>query len=143
VIVVLDTNVWISALEFGGTPNRALFRALTQDQLAISGSISAEIERVLTQKFDRDPVELQVLLDESLAQGLQIKVTGENKRSLPGDGRDRRDDHQRVKATRGDRPSHAFLSVFSEVIPQRLCLTRGQGEHLPDLIGRASEITYA
>jgi len=36
-----------------------------------------------------------------------------------------------------------FLSVFSEVVPQRLCLTRGQGERLPDLIGRASEITYA
>jgi predicted nucleic acid-binding protein len=79
VIVVLGTNVWISALEFGGTPNRALFRALTQDQLAISGSISAEIERVLTQRFDRDPVELQALLDELPAQGLQIKLTGEIK----------------------------------------------------------------
>lgn len=75
-IVVLDTNVWISALEFGGTPDRALFRALTQDQLAISDFIRAEIERVFTQKFDRDPVELQIVLDELLAQALRIKVTG-------------------------------------------------------------------
>lgn len=28
-IVVLDTNVWISALEFGGTPDLAVARALT------------------------------------------------------------------------------------------------------------------
>ena len=87
-IVVLDTNVWISALEFGGTPDRALFRALTQDQLAISDLIRAEIERVLTRKFDRDPVELRVVLDELLAQALRIKVTGEVK----GVCRDPKDD---------------------------------------------------
>ena len=87
-IVVLDTNVWISALEFGGTPDRALFRASTQDQLAISDFIRAEIERVLTQKFDRDPVELQVVLDELLAHALRIKVTGEVK----GVCRDPKDD---------------------------------------------------
>lgn len=31
---------------------------------------------MLTQKFDRDPVELQIVLDELLAQALRIKVTG-------------------------------------------------------------------
>lgn len=87
-IVVLDTNVWISALEFGGTPDRALYRALTQDQLAISDFIRAEIDRVLTQKFHRDPVELQIVLDELLAQALRIKVTGEVK----GVCRDPKDD---------------------------------------------------
>jgi putative PIN family toxin of toxin-antitoxin system len=75
VIVVLDTNVWISA-RIWSTPDRTLFRALAQDQLAISDFIRTEIEQVLTQKFDRDPVELQVVLEELLAQALRIKVTG-------------------------------------------------------------------
>jgi putative PIN family toxin of toxin-antitoxin system len=88
VIVVLDTNIWISALEFGGTPDRAVFRALTQDQLAISDFIRAEIVRVLTRKFDRDPVELQLLLDEMLLQALWVTVTGEVK----GVCRDPKDD---------------------------------------------------
>jgi putative PIN family toxin of toxin-antitoxin system len=77
VIVVLDTNVWVSALEFGGTPDRALFRALTQDQLAISDFIRGEIVRVLTGKFDRDPLELGAQLDELLAYALTVEVTGE------------------------------------------------------------------
>lgn len=87
-IVVLDTNVWISALEFGGTPDAALFRALTRDQLAISDFIRAEIERVLTQKFDRDPVELRIILDELLTQALLIDATGDVK----GVCRDPKDD---------------------------------------------------
>lgn len=93
-IVVLDTNVWISALEFGGTPDLAVFRALTQDQLAISDFIRDEIVRVLTGKFGRDPAELEVQLDELLAQALWIEVTGEirgvcrdpNARCNSGDG---------------------------------------------------------
>lgn len=87
-IVVLNTNVWISALEFGGVPDAAVFRALTQDQLAISDFIRTEIERVLTQKFDREPAELRTILDELLAQAIQINVTGE----IRGVCRDPKDD---------------------------------------------------
>jgi len=58
VIVVLDTNVWVSALEFGGVPDRAVFRALTVDQPAISDFIYTEIVRVLTGKFGRDLLSL-------------------------------------------------------------------------------------
>jgi uncharacterized protein len=76
-IVVLDSNVWISALEFGGTPDLAVFRALTQDQVAISEFIRAEIIRILTAKFARDPLELQLLLDELLAEALWGEVTGQ------------------------------------------------------------------
>jgi putative PIN family toxin of toxin-antitoxin system len=88
VIVVLDTNVWVSALEFGGTPDHAVVHALTKDQLAISEFIRAEVERVLTKKFDRDPLELQILLDELLVQALWVEVTGEVK----GVCRDSKDD---------------------------------------------------
>jgi len=73
-------------------------RALTQDQLAISDFIRAEIERVLTQKFDPDPVELQVVLDELLAQALRIKVTGE----VEGVCRDPKDDAILETASRAE-----------------------------------------
>jgi putative PIN family toxin of toxin-antitoxin system len=77
VIVVLDTSVWISALEFGGIPDLALVRALTEDQVAISDFIRTEIMRVLTGKFARDPAELEGQLDELLVQALFVEVTGE------------------------------------------------------------------
>ena len=50
-IVVLDTSVWVSGLEFGGTPDRAIDQALTSDQLAISDFIHDEIVRIGVQKF--------------------------------------------------------------------------------------------
>jgi predicted nucleic acid-binding protein len=43
---------------------------------------------VLTRKFGRDPVELQIVLDELLAQALRVRVTGEVK----GICRDPKDD---------------------------------------------------
>ena len=49
-IVVLDANVWVSGLEFGGIPDRTIYLALTCDQLAISDFIRNEILRVLTRK---------------------------------------------------------------------------------------------
>ena len=87
-IVVLDTNVWVSALEFGGVPGLAVFQALTRDRLAISDFIKSEILRVLTRKFGRDPLELQALLDELLVQALFVEVTGKVK----GVCRDPKDD---------------------------------------------------
>lgn len=78
-IVVLDTNVWISALEFGGVPDRAVFRALTQNQLAISSFITDETARVLTTKFARNPAELKAQLDELLAWTSSVEITGEVK----------------------------------------------------------------
>jgi putative PIN family toxin of toxin-antitoxin system len=87
VIVVPDTSVWISALEFGGIPDLAVVRALTEDQMAISDFIRAEIVRVLTGKFARDPVELDRQLDELLLHAIFVEVTGEVK----GICRDRND----------------------------------------------------
>jgi uncharacterized protein len=88
VIVVLDTNVWISGLEFGGTPDRAIYQALTRDQIAISDFIRDEIARVLIQKFGRNPAHLNSLLDELLIQALVVPVSGE----VAGVCRDPKDD---------------------------------------------------
>ena len=53
-IVVVDTNVWVSALAFGRfptNPRRAIERALRRDTLASCAEIEAEIRRVLIEKF--------------------------------------------------------------------------------------------
>ena len=50
-IVVIDTNVWISALQFvkrRGTPALALEKAMSEDVIASCDEIDAEIVRVLT-----------------------------------------------------------------------------------------------
>ncbi len=50
-IVVIDTNVWISALQFAkhrGAPTRALEKAISEDVIATCDEIDAEIVRVLT-----------------------------------------------------------------------------------------------
>lgn len=73
-IVVLDSNVWVSALEFGGTPGLALTQALTIDQLAISDFIEHEVIRVLTRKFQRDPDALCALLDELLRWAHRVQL---------------------------------------------------------------------
>lgn len=50
--VTADTNIYISALNFGGNPERILTLARAGlVELAISNAILSEIERVLTLKF--------------------------------------------------------------------------------------------
>jgi putative PIN family toxin of toxin-antitoxin system len=52
--VVADTNVLVSALQFGGKPKQLLDLAVDgQVELAVSTEIVAETLRVLGQKFDR------------------------------------------------------------------------------------------
>jgi putative PIN family toxin of toxin-antitoxin system len=87
-IVVLDSNVWISGLEFGGRPGAAIERALVWDQLAISDFIRDEIVRILTEKFGRNRHELQQTLDELLAQAIEVEITG----AIRGVSRDPKDD---------------------------------------------------
>jgi predicted nucleic acid-binding protein len=54
VTVVIDTCVWISALQFAkrrSPPRLALERAIREDGIATRDEIEAEIIRVLTEKF--------------------------------------------------------------------------------------------
>ncbi len=87
-IVVVDTNVWVSALEFGGTPALALTRALTVDRLAISGFIEAEVVRVLVGKFGREKAALQKTLNELLQSAFRVRIAG----AIRGACRDPNDD---------------------------------------------------
>jgi hypothetical protein len=51
----LDSNVWISALEFGGTSRLALTQALTVDRLAIPDFIEHEVSACLPENFTVNP----------------------------------------------------------------------------------------
>jgi uncharacterized protein len=54
--VVADTNILVSALQFGGKPKQLLDLAVDgQIELAVSDAIIAEALRVLRDKFERTP----------------------------------------------------------------------------------------
>lgn len=78
-IVVLDTNVWISALQFAkayGTPTRALAKAMSQDVIATADEIEQEILRVLTEKFSWDPERADLALEMVLARSIHVSLRG-------------------------------------------------------------------
>jgi putative PIN family toxin of toxin-antitoxin system len=52
-VITLDTNIYVSALQYGGMPMELLQRALNGDvEIAISQAILDETLRVPGQKFD-------------------------------------------------------------------------------------------
>ena len=78
-IVVLDTNVWISALQFAkrrGTPTLALEKAMSEDVIATCDEIDAEIVRVLTEKFSWAQHRATSALQAILARGIRVKIRG-------------------------------------------------------------------
>ena len=78
-IVVIDTNVWISALQFAkrrGTPTLALEQAMSEDVIATCDEIDAEIVRVLTEKFSWEQHRATSALQAILARGIRVKIRG-------------------------------------------------------------------
>ena len=78
-IVVIDTNVWISALQFAqrrSTPTLALEKAMSEDVIATCDEIDAEIVRVLTQKFSWEQQQSASALKIILARSLRVQIRG-------------------------------------------------------------------
>lgn len=78
-IVVIDTNVWISALQFAkhrGTPTLALEKAMSEDVIATCDEIDAEIVRVLTGKFCWEQHRATAALQAILERGIRVKIRG-------------------------------------------------------------------
>lgn len=78
-IVVFDTNVWISALQFGhdrSVPARAIQKALENDQLAIAPAIFMEICRILTEKFHWQTMDAERIVGSYLRKALHIETCG-------------------------------------------------------------------
>jgi putative PIN family toxin of toxin-antitoxin system len=79
VIVVIDTNVWISALQLAknrSTPTLALEKAMSEDVIATCDEIEAEIVRVLTEKFSWEQHRATSALEAILAHGIRVKIRG-------------------------------------------------------------------
>ena len=78
-IVVVDTNVWISGLQFAkrlGTPTLAIEKAMSEDVIATCDEIDAEIVRVLTEKFSWAQHRATSALQAILARGIRIEIRG-------------------------------------------------------------------
>jgi putative PIN family toxin of toxin-antitoxin system len=79
VIVVIDTNVWISALQFAkgrGTPTLVLEKAMSEDVIATCDEMDAEIVRVLTEKFSWERYRAIEALEAIQARGIRVKIPG-------------------------------------------------------------------
>ena len=88
--VTFDTNVFISALNFGGNPKRLLDMAVAREvEVAISDPIIGEIERVLRVKFkwQADEIADTLKLISSFTQRVEPKQTLDVVKSDPDDNR--------------------------------------------------------
>lgn len=72
---MLDTNVWVSALQFGRPNSVPLQKAVREDVLAFSPEMRVEIHRVLTEKFGWRQDRAATLLDQLLARAINVPLT--------------------------------------------------------------------
>jgi len=98
VIVVLDSGIWISAFQFGGTPQAALDSVYNDHTIAICDQIVAEIRATLVRKFSWKDEEVLAILSEYTCDGKHVAVTG----TLDGVCRDPKDDMVFECAEKGD-----------------------------------------
>ena len=79
-IVVFDSGIWVSAMEFGGTPLEAVIRAIAHDRFAVCDQIQEEVVRVLTRKFgweaQRACADLAFYWLDAVRVELEGRVTG-------------------------------------------------------------------
>jgi putative PIN family toxin of toxin-antitoxin system len=78
-IVVIDTNVWVSALHFAlkrGIPRLVIERAVREDTIAICRPVEDELLRILTEKFGWKAENVATAIEAVLPFPLRIKVTG-------------------------------------------------------------------
>lgn len=71
--VVVDTNVWVSALVFGGNPRKVFEQIISRGYLiVVSEELLSEIRRVISGKFPDFAADLEALV---VALGLRIEKT--------------------------------------------------------------------
>jgi putative PIN family toxin of toxin-antitoxin system len=87
-ICVVDSCVWISAFQFGGTPLEALNCAYEEHRLAICTPILNEIHRALNERFDWSDARLEAVQAEYLDRMMRVTTRGR----VSGICRDPKDD---------------------------------------------------
>jgi putative PIN family toxin of toxin-antitoxin system len=88
VIVVLDSGIWISAFQFGGTPQAALDSVFSDHTVAICDQIVAEVRATLVRKFSWKDEDVLAVLTEYTSDGMHVEVRG----AVQGVCRDPKDD---------------------------------------------------
>ncbi len=73
-IVVLDSGIYVSAMEFGGVPGDALVQAITSDTLLICAEIEVEVIRVLSGKFGHNATEIEARMADYSRAALRVKI---------------------------------------------------------------------
>jgi putative PIN family toxin of toxin-antitoxin system len=78
-IVVLDTNVIISALNFGSprsSPVLAFQQIVAHEAIATCDEIDAELYRILTEKFDWPDARVNREIRHILARAIRVQIHG-------------------------------------------------------------------
>jgi predicted nucleic acid-binding protein len=76
-IVVLDTNVCVSALQFTSTqstPTLALAKAVNQDTIATCDAIEHELVRILMHRFNWTPQHTEETLRRMLENSIRVTI---------------------------------------------------------------------
>jgi putative PIN family toxin of toxin-antitoxin system len=78
-IVVIDTSVWISAIQFSGRhgkPGQAIERATCKATIAICPQIEEETRSVLTEKFGWSAEDASAVMAAWLPSPLRVTISG-------------------------------------------------------------------
>jgi uncharacterized protein len=76
-IVVIDTSVWVSALQFGSrhtAPVRAVELAMRVDTLATAPQLDTEIRRILQQKFQWSIEDAERLVGAYFKSAIRVEL---------------------------------------------------------------------
>ena len=86
--VVLDSSVYVSAMEYGGVPKQALIQVISFNDLLICAQIEEEVVRVMRDKFRHSAGEIRTRLASYTERAERIRATGK----VSGICRDPKDD---------------------------------------------------
>ncbi len=87
-IVVFDSGIWISAVQFGGVPVAALEQCVSVDRIAYCEGIHYEVLKTCERKFRLDPKPVEQILSPFLREAVWVEIEG----VVAGVSRDPRDD---------------------------------------------------
>ena len=87
-LITFDTGIYVSAMQFGGTPKEAIVLAVLMDTIVFCDQLVDEVVRVMQDKFERSSEETESRLASYLSEAICINVTGK----VSGICRDPKDD---------------------------------------------------
>ena len=75
-LITFDTGIYVSAMQFGGTPKEAIVLAVLMDTIVFCDQLVDEVVRVMQDKFERSSEETESRLASYLSEAICINVTG-------------------------------------------------------------------